>query len=170
MWKYTGQERPPFADQPEPGQESVWDYPRPPALVTGEAIVEIYAGDLKIATSNRCLRVLETASPPTFYLPAADILWDHLKRVAGSSYCEWKGMASYWALASSPDKGAVGWSYDSPSTQFAPIDGHISFYPALVDCRVNDELVQPQPGGFYGGWVTKNIAGPFKGAPGTGHW
>lgn len=170
MWKYTGQERPPFADQPALGQESVWDYPRPPALVASEAVVEIFAGELKIGTSKRSLRVLETASPPTFYLPAADIYWDRLQRVAGSSYCEWKGMASYWALASAPDQGAVGWSYDSPSTRFAAIDGHISFYPALVDCWVNGEAVEPQPGGFYGGWVTKDIAGPFKGGPGTGHW
>ncbi|MEP4147709.1 MAG: DUF427 domain-containing protein [Halioglobus sp.] len=170
MWKYIGKERPAFADQPGPGQESVWDYPRPPALVTSDALVQVFAGDLKIAESSRCLRVLETASPPTFYLPAKDIDWERLERIAGSSHCEWKGRATYWALASSPSAGAIGWSYESPSAHFAAIDGHISFYPALVDCRVNNEQVRPQPGGFYGGWVTKEIAGPFKGAPGTGHW
>lgn len=170
MWKYTGEERPPFADKPGPGQESVWDYPRPPALVTSDALVEVFAGDLKIAGSKRCLRVLETASPPTFYLPAEDVNWARLVRIAGSSFCEWKGRATYWALESELAAGAVGWSYESPSAHFAAIDGHISFYPALVNCRVNKQPVTPQIGGFYGGWVTADIAGPFKGGPGTGHW
>lgn len=170
MWNYTGQKRPSFADQPGPGQESVWDYPRPPALVSSDALVEVEAGGIRIATSRDCLRVLETASPPTYYVPSQDVDWTQLVRAAGTSYCEWKGQATYWALASDIAAGGVAWSYGSPSERFSAIDGCISFYPALVDCRVNSERVKPQPGAFYGGWVTQSITGPFKGEPGTGHW
>ena len=170
MWKYTGQERPSFADKPGPGEESVWDYPRPPALVGSDADVEVYCGPQRLAASTDSLRVLETASPPTSYLPSRDVDWTLLVHTTGSSYCEWKGVASYWALASDPAAGAVAWSYENPSDRFAAIDGCISFYPGRVDCYVDSERVQPQAGGFYGGWVTQDIIGPFKGEPGTGHW
>ena len=170
MWKYTGQQRPSFADKPGPGQESVWDYPRPPALVNSDALVEVWSGGLRLARSSACLRVLETASPPTYYLPSQDVDWTLLVRTTGSSYCEWKGVATYWALASDLAAGGVAWSYGSPNECFAAIDGCLSFYPARLDCRVNSEQVKPQPGGFYGGWVTQSVAGPFKGEPGTGHW
>lgn len=170
MWKYTGQERPAFAEEPAPGQESVWDYPRPPALVSSEAVVEVKYGGLLLAKSSACLRVLETASPPTYYIPGQDVDWSTLVRIDGSSFCEWKGRATYWALASDPEARGVAWSYASPNERFAAIDGCVSFYPGRVDCRVNGEQVQPQPGEFYGGWVTKSVTGPFKGKPGTGHW
>lgn len=170
MWKYTGQERPAFAEEPAPGQESVWDYPRPPALVNSDALVEVRSGDLLLARSSACLRVLETASPPTYYIPAQDVDWSTLVRIGDSSFCEWKGTATYWALSSNPTAGGVAWSYANPNERFAAVDGCVSFYPGLVDCRVNSEQVQPQPGKFYGGWVTKGVTGPFKGEPGTGHW
>ena len=170
MWKYHGQERPPFADEPGPVQESVWDYPRPPILVPCDKPVDVFCEDLPLASTATTLRVLETASPPTYYLPPDDVNWALLVRTADRSHCEWKGVASYWALATDPGAGPVGWSYENPSERFAAIDGYVSFYPGLVACYVDGERVEPQPGGFYGGWVTSAIAGPVKGGPGTGHW
>jgi uncharacterized protein (DUF427 family) len=170
MWQYNGNERPPFAEAPGPGQESVWDYPRPPALLHCDALVEVFNGESLLASTRSALRVLETASPPTFYLPPESVDWSQLVQAQGSSFCEWKGAATYWALANDPGGTVVGWSYEHPSDSFAAIKGYLSFYPRLLACKVNGERVQPQPGGFYGGWITSTVAGPFKGEPGTGHW
>ncbi len=170
MWEFTGKTRPGFAEEPGPGQESVWDYPRPPALVPCEDLVEVKAGDQVIASTIRALRLLETASPPTFYLPPDDIAMTELVRAQGTSFCEWKGAATYWALANHPQGSPVGWSYEDPDARYADLKGYLAFYPAQLDCYVNGERVRPQPGAFYGGWVTDNIAGPIKGPPGTGHW
>ena len=170
MWKYQGQVRPDFADMPAPGQESVWDYPRPPKLAADSRRVEVVYGDLTIASSDGCFRVLETASPPTFYIPPADVNWQYVSAAAGRSVCEWKGAASYWALSSDPQLGAVGWSYPQPPPAFEAIKDYVSFYPAMLACFVAGERVRPQPGRFYGGWVTGEIVGPFKGEPGTEHW
>lgn len=169
MWKHTGKTRPDFAVEPGPDQESVWDYPRPPALVTTDELVEVRFADSLIASTRSALRVLETASPPTYYIPKADIQWDTLVEVAQSSFCEWKGRASYFAHASAPQI-AIAWLYANPSLSFAQIDGHASFYPSRAECFVNGEAVRPQPGEFYGGWITDRVVGPFKGEPGTGHW
>ena len=170
MWQFIGKKRPEFAEIPGPGRESVWDYPRPPALVPSESLVEVINGSTVLASTHGAIRVLETASPPTYYLPPADIDWTQLTRAQGSSFCEWKGAATYWALANDPHGKMVGWSYGDPSEAFSGITGYASFYPALVSCRVDGEIVRPQPGGFYGGWITDSIVGPFKGEPGTGHW
>ena len=170
MWNYTGRERPEFAEEPGPGQESVWDYPRPPVLVHCDASVEVKSGDNTIVNTHSCWRVLETASPPTYYLPGAGIDWTQLVETADHSYCEWKGKATYWALASDPNSTVVAWSYENPSERFSQIDGCISFYPGRIFCVVDGERVKPQPGKFYGGWVTSGIVGPFKGTPGTNHW
>lgn len=170
MWNYTGKERPEFAEEPDPGQESVWDYPRPPVLVHCDASVEVKSGDHIIVSTYSCWRVLETASPPTYYLPGADIDWTQLVQTADRSHCEWKGKATYWALASDPTSTVVAWSYENPSESFSQIDGCISFYPGRIFCVVDGERVKPQPGHFYGGWVTSSIVGPFKGTPGTNHW
>ncbi len=170
MWKHTGQARPDFAEEPGPGQESVWDYPRPPALVPCDSLVEVKLGDLILASTRHSLRVLETASPPTYYLPPDAVDMTLLARTSDGSYCEWKGRATYWALANHPHGTPVGWSYENPSERFADIDGYLSFYPAQTECYVDGERVRPQPGAFYGGWVTSGIVGPFKGEPGTGHW
>lgn len=169
MWEYHGQKRPPFAPSPAPGQESVWDYPRPPRIVPDVRLVEVKAGDVPLARTTRALRALETASPPTFYIPAEDVDRSMLVRAPGSSFCEWKGAATYWALAAAP-AAAVGWSYEQPTPAFAAIRGHFSFYPGRVECFVAGERVRPQPGGFYGGWITSEVVGPFKGDPGTGNW
>lgn len=169
MWKHRGQARPDFADEPGPGQESVWDYPRPPALDPDDRLVEVVHGDTPIARSRRAVRVLETASPPTFYLPPEDVKRSLLVPVRQASFCEWKGPASYWALADDP-QNPVGWSYDQPSRRFRDIAGWVAFYPARVRCLVDGEVVRPQGGGFYGGWVTDEIAGPWKGEGGTRGW
>lgn len=170
MWEYTGKTRPPFAEVPSPGQESVWDYPRPPVLVSCDSLVEVKLGEQVIATSRSALRVLETASPPTYYLPPDAVDMTQLQRTADGSFCEWKGKATYWSLKSDPLHKPLCWSYHDPDQRFSAIDGHLSFYPALIACFVDGERVQPQPGQFYGGWITSGIAGPFKGEPGTGHW
>lgn len=170
MWDYRGQRRPDFAEPPGPGQESVWDYPRPPRIVRDHRRVEVRHGEALIATTERALRVLETASSPTFYLPPEDVRWERLVEAAGTSFCEWKGRARYWALASAPERESVGWDYPSPVPAFESIGGWPSFYPSRLTCTVDGERVRPQPGGFYGGWVTADIAGPFKGEPGTGGW
>lgn len=172
MWTHTGKVRPPFADPPKSGQESVWDYPRPPAVVPDARTVIVEWRGVEIARSTRTMRVLETASPPVFYLPPEDVRADLLMAAPGRSFCEWKGLAAYWSLRL-PDGStaeAVGWSYPDPMPAFTAIAGWLSFYPGPLDCSVNGERVRPQAGGFYGGWVTDELAGPFKGAPGTGHW
>jgi uncharacterized protein (DUF427 family) len=170
MWTYRGQKRPEFAIEPGPGQESVWDYPRPPKIEPDRREIVVRDGNREIARTVNSLRVLETASPPTFYIPPEDADMDILVPVQGNSYCEWKGRAVYWALASSEPRGAVGWSYPDPTPPFRAIRDYLSFYPARVDCFVAGELVRPQPGAFYGGWITSEIVGPFKGEPGTEGW
>lgn len=170
MWKYRGQKRPEFAKTPGPGQESVWDYPRPPELAPDKRLIEVYYEDQVIASSHAAYRVLETASPPTFYIPPGKVNWEALSPASGSSICEWKGLAQYWALSSNPQLGVIGWSYPDPTQSFSQIADYVSFYPAVVSCFVAAERVRAQPGKFYGGWVTDEIIGPFKGEPGTQHW
>jgi uncharacterized protein (DUF427 family) len=170
MWSYRGQRRPDFADTPGPGQESVWDYPRPPDVVADTRTVEVLHEGTCLARSVRTRRVRETASPPTFYLPPEDVWQSQLVPVAGSTFCEWKGDARYFALAADPTAPPVAWSYPSPDPRFAAIAGWFAFYPARVECRVDGERVRPQGGGFYGGWVTREIVGPWKGEPGSGGW
>lgn len=167
-WTNTGARRPPFAGDPGPGQESVWDYPRPPAIVPDSRLVVVGDADA-VASTTRSIRVLETASPPTFYIPADDVRTDALVAAPGRSFCEWKGPARYWALADDPTT-PIGWDYPEPFEEFSAIAGHYSFYPARVACTVDGEAVRPQAGGFYGGWVTDEVVGPFKGDPGTGSW
>ena len=169
MWQHTGTKRPDIAIEPGPGQESVWDYPRPPIARADTRLVEVRANDDVIASSRRCYRIMETASPPTFYIPPDDVDMLRLVRTAGGSVCEWKGAAIYWALASDPGT-AVAWSYPRPRARFDTIRDCVSFYPGRIDCFVDGERVTPQPGGFYGGWITADVVGPFKGEPGTGHW
>ena len=169
MWNHQGQKRPDFAIEPGPGQESVWDYPRPPIAKRDTRNVEVRAGKRVIVTTNRAFRIMETASPPTFYLPPEDVDTDALVPASGSSVCEWKGAAQYWALGSNPET-PIGWSYPRPRARFDMIQGHFSFYPGRIECYVDGERVRPQPGHFYGGWITDDVVGPFKGEPGTGHW
>ena len=171
MWRYVGDERPPFAAVPGVGQESVWDYPRPPRIASDAREVVIVAGGTEIARTRRALRVLETASPPTWYLPCDDVRMDLVAPAAGESFCEWKGAARYASVVL-PDRrfDAVAWWYPAPQAHFEALSGHIAFYPGPLDCRVDGIRVLPQPGRFYAGWITPELAGPFKGAPGSGGW
>jgi uncharacterized protein (DUF427 family) len=170
-WSNTGRQRPPFAIAPASGQESVWDYPRPPCLVADPREVVVRLGDVEIARTRRALRILETASPPTFYVPLADVPAQFLAPAAGTSWCEWKGEARYWSVVTPTGRvDRAAWSYPSARAEFAAIRDHVAFYPARLECTVNGERVRPQPGGFYGGWITNDVVGPFKGDPGTGGW
>jgi uncharacterized protein (DUF427 family) len=171
MRQYRGQMRPDFAEAPGPGQESVWDYPRPPRIERVSRHVQVRHGAQLLADSTRACRVLETASPPTFYLPADDVNMQLLRAAPGRSYCEWKGEASYFALADGGANGQpVAWTYTTPTPAFSALAGWLSFYPGRVACLVDGEVVRAQPGGFYAGWITDDVVGPFKGGPGTGHW
>jgi len=172
IWKHRGTRRPSFALEPGENQESVWDYPRPPVVRPDSRRVVVRLGDIVIADTTAALRVLETASPPTFYLPEADAAMALLlPDPTHSTYCEWKGVASYLDLVV-PGKRLprVAWRYESPRAPFAALIDHISFYPGRVECYVDGERVRPQPGAFYGGWMTAEIVGPVKGEPGTGGW
>ncbi len=170
-WRHTGAERPAFAEEPGPGQESVWDYPRPPRLVPDARRVRVRAGDLLIADTTRALRVCETASPPTFYLPPEDVAMQHLEPAPGASRCEWKGEARYWSVVTAAGRlETCGWSYPDPFPEFDWLRGYFSFYPARLACSVDGHAVLPQPGRFYGGWVTPELVGPFKGEPGSEGW
>ena len=157
---------------PGPGQESVWDYPRPPRLepFAGRLRV-VFAGEV-VAETTRGFRVLETSHPPVYYFPREDVRMDRMRSTPGGSFCEFKGRAEYWSIVVG-DKVAreAAWSYPEPTAAFAPIRDALAFYAGRVDaCWVDDEQATPQPGGFYGGWVTTGVVGPFKGGPGTMGW
>lgn len=168
-WTNIGRSRPEFAIDPGPGQESVWDYPRPPIVVADRRRVVVGDARAPIADTTAAVRVLETAGPPTFYLPPGDVDRTRLVPAQGSSFCEWKGRARYWALSDRPDQ-PIAWEYPSPFADFEGLAGSLSFYPARVRCLVDGEVVRSQGGGFYGGWVTDEIVGPFKGDAGTQGW
>lgn len=154
-------------------QESVWDYPRPPRLEkVPETLTVIFAG-IEIARTTRGYRVLETSHPPVYYFPPEDIKMELLQQHSRpSSHCEWKGAAHYYDLnTNGKTSEKAGWAYDNPTSAFEAIDGYLAFYAGRVDaCYVNDEQVTPQPGSFYGGWITEKIVGPFKGIEGSWGW
>jgi uncharacterized protein (DUF427 family) len=159
--------------EPGPDQESVWDYPRPPVVVATDAHVRVIHRGRLVAETRRALRVLETSQPPAFYLPGDDVDLSVMVPSPRRSMCEWKGVASYWSIDLGdgtivPD---AAWSYGHPVPGYAAIAGHLAFYAQSVDeCWVDDERVEPNPGMFYGGWITSKVVGPFKGAAGTLHW
>jgi len=162
----------PKPEKPGPGQESVWDYPRPPRLEpAGVHITVHFAGELIVDTRN-ALRMLETSHPPTYYLPPGDVAMDFLKPITKSSFCEWKGQARYFDIVAGDRRAeAAAWSYPLPSKAFPELKDHLAFYVASMDaCLVDGEPAKPQPGGFYGGWVTSKVVGPFKGIPGSWGW
>lgn len=158
--------------EPGPGQESVWDYPRPPRMEETEEHVKVIFNDVVIADTHRAKRVLETSHPPVYYIPPEDVKMEYLKRTDRSSVCEWKGRAAYYTVVVD-DKEApkAAWFYPDPTPAFESIENHVAFYPQFMDaCFVDGERVQAQPGDFYGGWITGDIVGPFKGGPGTMGW
>ncbi len=157
---------------PGPGQESVWDYPRPPRLEQTSKRIEIIFNGQTIADTRAAYRVLETSHPPVYYIPPGDIVMAYLVPVSGGSWCEWKGQASYYTVEVDGRRAErVAWAYPKPTAAFKPLKDYIAFYAAPMDaCYVDGERVKPQPGNFYGGWVTDDIVGPFKGEPGTMGW
>ena len=170
-WSWRGQVRPGFAVVPGPGQVSVWDFPRPPRLVHDTREFVVRWGDAEVARTRRAVLVLETAHPPGVYLPWDDVARHFLQPAAGSSHCEWKGPARYWTLAHGHERLAgVAWSYPQPYPGAEALATCVAFYPRDLDCRVDGAPVRPQPGGFYGGWITPELVGPFKGEAGSEGW
>lgn len=157
--------RPRARVEPGPGQESVWDYPRPPRLEAFDGEVQVVFNGATIAQTRAAKRVLETSHPPVYYIPPGDVRMDLLKPVARSSWCEWKGRAVYFDVqVGEREVPAAAWSYPEPMSAFEPIADHIAFYAAPMDaCLVDGETVRAQGGGFYGGWITSSVVGPFKG-------
>jgi uncharacterized protein (DUF427 family) len=155
------------------GQESVWDYPRPPRVEPVPQCVRIVFNGIEIVHSTAAFRVLETSHPPSYYIPPADIAMHYLTAGHGATtLCEWKGAATYFSLQVG-DKHAnhVAWAYAVPTPGFVQIKDHLAFYAGQMDaCYVGAESVTAQPGGFYGGWITAGIIGPFKGVPGSSGW
>ena len=159
--------------EPQPGQESVWDYPRPPRLERSPKQVKIVFNEVTIADSRASYRVLETSHPPVYYIPPEDIQMQCLEPViAHRSFCEWKGLAGYYNLMVN-DKQVINaaWYYPQPTAEFVPIKDYLAFYPSKMDaCYIDGELVKAQAGDFYGGWITSDIVGPFKGQAGSWGW
>lgn len=164
--------RPPRPERPGPGQESVWDYPRPPALVPCSKEIEVVLGGVVIARTTTSWRVLETSHPPTYYLPSEAFVEGALVPTAGSSSCEWKGRAAYADLHGGGRVAPrAAWRYPDPTPAFVAIRDAWAVMPGQVDaCRVDGETVRPQDGGFYGGWITDDVVGPFKGSSGSWGW
>lgn len=164
--------RRPIPEAPGPGQESVWDYPRPPRLERVRRHLRVVFAGRVVADARQAWRVLETSHPPSYYIAPTDVDPSLLRAAAGASFCEWKGTARYFDVAVGGRVAArAAWAYPEPTAAFAAIRDHLAFYPAAMDqCSVDGERVRPQPGGFYGGWITSDLVGPFKGEPGTAGW
>jgi len=158
--------------QPGPGQESVWNYPRPPKVEASDKHVRIIFNHELIADTHRAKRILETSHPPNYYIPLDDIKSEYLMPSIHSTYCEWKGRAHYYSLRVGDRQAQeVAWYYPEISPAYEVLKGHVGFYPGPMDaCYVDDEKVKSQAGNFYAGWITDDIVGPFKGAPGTLGW
>ncbi len=158
--------------EPAHGQESVWDYPRPPRLEETNKHIQIIFNGVIIADTHHAKRVLETSHPPSYYIPPEDIKMEYFIPSLQSSFCEWKGSAGYYTIrVSDKEIQNAAWFYPNPTPAFASLENHVAFYAHLMDaCYVDGEKVQPQPGNFYGGWITSDIVGPFKGIPGSWGW
>ena len=166
---------PPPRDPVGPGQVSVWDFPRPPDLVQWGERIQVVLGGVTIADTTDAWAVLETSHPPTYYLPPDAFVDGALRPASGSSYCEWKGRATYLDLVGGDSGSTVApqaaWTYPSPSPRAQVLKDHVALYAHAVDrCVVDGVEVVPQEGPFYGGWITSRVAGPFKGGPGTQGW
>ena len=157
---------------PGPSQESVWSYPRPPRVEDVSKHIEIVFNNVLIVDTHRAKRLLETSHPPNYYIPPDDIKTDALLSSSHKSFCEWKGQAHYYTLkVGDAEVKNVAWYYPDITPAYKEMQGYVSFYPRPMDaCYVDGEKVQPQPGDFYAGWITRDIVGPFKGGPGSWGW
>ena len=163
----------PEPDAPRPGQESVWDYPRPAVAEPVSAHLEVVFAGTVIASTRRGVRTLETSHPPSYYFPQADVAMEHLvANPTAGSMCEWKGRARYFDVVVGGRRAEAGaWIYPSPTPTFLVLKDHVAVYPGAMDeCRIDGEVARPQEGGFYGGWISSHVSGPFKGPPGTRGW
>ncbi len=162
----------PYRIEPGPGQESVWDYPRPPRIEDSAGHIRVIFNNIVICDTHAAKRVLETSHPPVYYMPPRDILMRYLIKSTLTSWCEFKGIAHYYSVSvNGKEVKNASWYYPDPTPEFFSLKDYVAFYPGLMDaCYVNGEKVNAQAGDFYGGWVTANIVGPFKGEPGTRGW
>ena len=162
----------PVRVEPGPGQESVWDYPRPPALERTDSHLVVEHAGVVVADTRRGWRVLETSQPPAYYFPPEDVRLDLLEPSLHATFCEWKGQASYRSIRVGDVVATDAvWLYEHPTPQFEPITDHLAFYAQRVDrCTVDGEEVEANQGAFYGGWITSKVVGPFKGGAGTAGW
>ncbi|KQN19219.1 hypothetical protein ASE86_11885 [Sphingomonas sp. Leaf33] len=162
----------PRPDPVGPGQTSVWDFPRPAIAEPSDAHVRIVHRGIVVAETRAAVRTLETSHPPSWYIPPGDIAPGLLMPSDRRSFCEWKGQALYWHLDVAGERlRDVAWSYPNPTPAFAMLRDHVAFYAGPLDaCTVDGHRVVPQPGGFYGGWIAPDVAGPFKGIPGSMGW
>lgn len=159
-------------EEPGPGRESAWDYPRPPRVEPAGRRLRVVLGGVVVAETHRGIRVLETSHPPVYYFPPEDVLPGALREARGTSLCEWKGVARYWDVQGGGVlRPRAAWSYPAPLPGYEALRDHVAFYPGPMDeCTVDGVRAKAQPGGFYGGWITPDVAGPFKGGPGTEEW
>jgi uncharacterized protein (DUF427 family) len=158
--------------EPKPGQESVWDYPRPPRLEPTGKRIRVVVDGITIAETTSALRMLETSHPPVYYLPPSEVESSYLRPESRGSFCEWKGHAHYFSIVT-PQRliSNAAWSYPTPTARYCELAEYIAFYPSKIDAGyVDDVLATSQPGDFYGGWITPDIVGPFKGDVGTMGW
>ncbi len=171
-WREVPRRRPTGIVTPGPGQQSVWDYPRPPRVERVDEQVRVEFAGVVIARSGYALRVVETSSPPCYYVPRQDVLGDPLEDSASTSFCEWKGIAHYLSLRVGDQQATdAAWTYPDPDPGYQDLRDHLAFFASRVDsCYVGDALVRAQPGMYYGGWITPDVVGPFKGEPGTEDW
>ena len=158
--------------EPGPGQVSVWDFPRPPALEPVTATLRVVLGGVTVAESTNGYRVCETSHAPAYYFPPGDVAPEALRPAPGASFCEWKGVAAYADVRGGERVAErAAWSYPEPTAPFTALKDHVAFYAGQMDaCFVGEAEVSPMDGDFYGGWITPELVGPFKGAPGTRHW
>jgi uncharacterized protein (DUF427 family) len=171
-WRNFPRVRPNGIVRPGSGQESVWDYPRPPMVESVSRVVRVEFGGRVLAETANALRVCETSSPPVYYIPPTDVDLSAIRQSARTSFCEWKGLAHYWTVERNGRIATdAAWSYPEPDDGFESIRDYFAFYPRRMDaCYVGADRVTPQPGFYYGGWVTPGLVGPFKGVPGSESW
>ena len=171
-WRNFPRVRPPRIARPGPGEESVWDYPRPPRVEAVDRRVRVEHAAVVLAETLQALRVIETAGPPVYYIPPDDVAFRYLERSERTTFCEWKGLARYWSVrVGNLLVDAAAWSYPEPDAGYEAIRNHVAFHAGKVDaCYVGEHRATPQRGEYYGGWITPGIVGPFKGDPGTENW
>ncbi len=158
--------------KPAEGQESVWDYPRPPRIEKTEKRIQVVFNGETIADTTNAYRILETSHPPSYYIPPEDVKMEYLATTSRRTMCEWKGASKYFTVEVDGKKAEdAAWCYPTPNDRYQDAAGYLCFYASQMDaCYVDGELVQAQEGDYYGGWITSEIVGPFKGGPGTWGW